>query len=479
MNAGIRESLAPLGVYHSISSPRINSLQLSMKPKLLIVDDDEEIRTQMRWAVGQDYDVLLASDRATALEAFSSNRPSVTILDLGLPPHPNEPEEGLAALSSLLALDRTAKVIILSGQEEKENALRAVGAGAYDFLCKPVDVEELKVLLRRCFYVASLEKEYRDTQRGAGGPAFEGILGSSPRMEEVFGIIRKVSATNAPVLLLGESGTGKEIVAEAIHRRSLRKNEPFIAINCNAIPENLLESELFGHEKGSFTGAHAQRKGLIESATKGTLFLDEIGDLPATIQVKLLRFLQEQTFMRVGGRQEIQGDARVIAATNADLKQAIANGKFREDLYFRLAVVVISLPPLRDRGDDMNVAAIEFLNHFAAQSDKRGLTFAPETLRAMSRYDWPGNVRELQNRVQRAVIMAEDKRITPRDMELSHVADVLPAATLKEAREGIEREMVLQALKRHRGKISAASAELGISRPTLYELIQKLGISTE
>ena len=450
-----------------------------MKPKLLIVDDDEEIRTQMKWALGQDYDVHLAGDRTEALEAFNSHRPAVTILDLGLPPRPNEPEEGLAALASLLALDRTAKVIIISGQGEKENALRAVGAGAYDFLCKPIEIEELKLQLRRCCYVANLEKEFREMQQRSAAEAFEGIIGTSPQMQEVFAAIRKVATASAPVLLLGESGTGKEIAAEAIHRRSLRKNGPFIAINCNAIPENLLESELFGHEKGSFTGAHAQRKGLIESAEKGTLFLDEIGDLPLPIQVKLLRFLQEQTFMRVGGRQEIRSDVRIIAATHADLKSAIADGRFREDLYFRLAVVVIGLPPLRERGDDIAVVATEFLNRFAAQSGKTGVTFAPETLRAASRYSWPGNVRELQNRVHRAIIMADGQRITPADMELNHVAQGIPATTLKEARENIEREMVIQALRRSGGKISAASNELGISRPTLYELIQKLGITSE
>jgi two-component system, NtrC family, response regulator len=450
-----------------------------MKPKLLIVDDDEEILTQMKWAVGQDYDVFLAGDRAGALEMFRSCRPAVTILDLGLPPRPNEPEEGLAALSGLLALDKSTKVIIISGQGEKENALRAVGAGAYDFLCKPVEIEELKLLLRRCFYVANLEKEYRDMQQRAGEELFEGMLGTSPQMQKVFAAIRKVATASAPVLLLGESGTGKEMAAEAIHRRSLRKEGPFVAINCNAIPENLLESELFGHEKGSFTGAHAQRKGLIESAAKGTLFLDEIGELPLPIQVKLLRFLQEQTFMRVGGRQEIRSDVRVIAATNADLKHAIASGKFREDLYFRLAVVVIGLPPLREREDDIAVVATAFLNRFAAQSGKAGLTFAPETLHAASRYNWPGNVRELQNRVQRAVIMADGRRISPLDMELAHVVETLPATSLKEARENIEREMVLQALKRNAGKISAASIELGISRPTLYELMQKLEIAKE
>ena len=450
-----------------------------MKPTLLIIDDDEEIRTQMKWALGQDYEILLAEDRVAALHTFGSFQPTVTILDLGLPPCPNEPAEGLATLSGILAADRNAKIVIISGQEEKDNAWQAVAAGAYDFLCKPINIDELKLLLRRCFYVANLENEYRELQRRSGGEAFEGILGTSPQMQEVFAAIRKVATTSAPVLLLGESGTGKEMAAEAIHRRSLRKDGPFIAINCNAIPENLLESELFGHEKGSFTGAHAQCKGLVESAAKGTLFLDEIGELPLPIQVKLLRFLQEQSFMRVGGRQKIQSDARVIAATNADLKLAIANGKFREDLYFRLAVVVISLPPLRERGDDIAVVATEFLNRFAAQGGKNNLVFAPETLRTARRYSWPGNVRELQNRIHRAVIMADGRRIMPNDMELAHVADALPGATLKEARESIEREMVLQALKRNAGKISAASVELGISRPTLYELIEKLGISNE
>ena len=445
-----------------------------MKPKLLIVDDDEEILTQMKWALGPDYEVLLAGERSEALKTFNSYRPAVTILDLGLPPRPNEPDEGLAALSGLLAMDGTAKVIIISGQGDKENALRAVGAGAYDFLCKPIEIEELKLLLRRCFYLANLEKEYRDMQRSSGAETFEGMIGTSTQMQDVFAAIRKVATTSAPVLLLGESGTGKEMAAEAIHRRSLRKDGPFIAINCSAIPENLLESELFGHEKGSFTGAHAQRKGLIESAEKGTLFLDEIGDLPPAIQVKLLRFLQEQTFMRVGGRQEIHCDVRIVAATNADLKQAITNGKFREDLYFRLAVVVIALPPLRDRADDIAVVATEFLTRFAAQSGKTGLAFAPETLRAASRHSWPGNVRELQNRVHRAVIMADGRKITPADMELTHVTQALPAVTLREARENIEREMIIQALKRNAGKISGASNDLGISRPTLYELMDKL-----
>ena len=450
-----------------------------MKHRLLIVEDDEEIRTQMKWALGKDYDVLLAGDRATALATFESARPVVTVLDLGLPPRPNEPEEGFGALSGILALDNSAKVIVISGQGEKENALRAVGAGAYDFLCKPVDVEELKILLQRCFYVAELEREYRRIQQGARPEVFEEMLGTSGEMQGVFSFIRKVAATNAPVLLLGESGTGKEMAAAAIHRRSLRKQGPFIAINCNAIPENLMESELFGHEKGSFTGADQQRKGIIESAGGGTLFLDEIGELPPGIQVKLLRYLQEMRFQRVGGRQEIQSDTRIIAASNADLKQSISNGSFREDLYFRLAVVVVNLPPLRERGDDVILIAKDFLNRYAAQNAKTGLVFAPEAIRAINRYTWPGNVRELQNRVQRAVIMADGKRITVNDLELNQALESLPAGTLKVARENAERETILQALKRHSGKISAAAADLGISRPTLYELMEKLEIAKE
>jgi two-component system NtrC family response regulator len=284
-----------------------------MNPVVLIVDDDEAIRTQMKWTLGHDYEIVLADDRAEALDAFRKNKPVVTLLDLGLPPRPNDPDEGLAALSELLAIDVAAKVIVISGQGEKKNALQAVGAGAYDFLCKPVDPDELKLLLKRSIYLAELEREYQELQRSNRTDTFEDMLGTSPQIQGVFAFIRKVATTAAPVLLLGESGTGKEMAALAIHRRGARKDGPFVPINCNAIPENLLESELFGHEKGAFTGATMQRKGLVEAATGGTLFLDEIGDLPPAIQVKLLRFLQEQRFQRVGGRQELESDARVIA----------------------------------------------------------------------------------------------------------------------------------------------------------------------
>ncbi len=452
-----------------------------MKPKLLIVDDDEAIRTQMKWALSQGYEVYFAEDRKGALEAFEANSPAVTLLDLGLPPRPNECDEGLAVLSDLLAVDSTAKIIIISGQSEKQNAIQAVGAGAYDFLCKPVEMDELRLLLRRCINVVELEKEYRELQQTQQPDVFEDMLGTSPQMQTVFALIRKVAGTNAPVLLLGESGTGKEMAAAAIHRRSARKEGPFVAINCNAIPENLLESELFGHEKGAFTGAHIQRKGMMETASGGTLFLDEIGELPPAIQVKLLRFLQEQRFQRVGGRQEIQIDTRLVAATNADLKQLIDNGKFREDLYFRLAVITIRLLPLRERGEDIAFLAREFLQSYAAQSGRTKLVFAPDALRAMTRYSWPGNVRELQNRVKRAVIMASRSRVTAKDLELEHHQDVASssATTLKHAREQVEREMIEQALKKNSGKITSAAADLGISRPTLYELIEKLGIAKE
>ncbi len=450
-----------------------------MNPKLLIVDDDEEIRTQMKWALAKDYEILLAEDRPSALETFRSAQPHVVLLDLGLPPHPGNPEEGLAALSELLAVDNSTKVVIISGQGEKENALNAIGAGAYDFLGKPIEVEELKLLLKRCFYVAQLEREYRHLQQLMHGETFEGMLGTSPLMRTVFESIRKVATTDAPVLLLGESGTGKEMAALAIHRKSARKDGPFITINCSAIPETLLESELFGHEKGAFTGAHAQVKGRIETANGGTLFLDEIGEMPLPIQVKLLRFLQEKRIERVGGRQQIQIDARVIAATNADLKKSMADGSFREDLFYRLAVVQIVLPPLRDRETDIRLLAKSFLKRFGGPLNKTGLTFDQEALRAISRHQWPGNVRELENRVRRAVIMAEGKRLTAPDLELTPGAGGDHAATLNAAREALERDMIQQALRKHSGKISPAAAELGVSRPTLYDLMEKLAISRD
>jgi two-component system NtrC family response regulator len=447
-----------------------------MKPKLLIVDDDQVIRSQMKWGLNEEYEVLLAEDRASALAAFREHHPLVVLLDLGLPPQPGTPDEGLAALAEMLIQNAFVKVIIISGQDEKSNALRAIGEGAYDFLTKPVPPEELKVVLKRTFHVAQLERDYRELQRGPAAEGFEEMLGVGQPMQQVFASVRKVATTDAPVLILGESGTGKEMVATAIHRRGARKEGPFIAINCSAIPETLLESELFGHEKGSFTGAHVQRKGRIECAAGGTLFLDEIGELPAAIQVKLLRFLQDQRLVRVGGREEISVDTRITAATNANLNQAIVDGRFREDLYYRLAVVVINLPPLRDRDMDVHLLAQAFLQRAAAHNGKNGLAFSEGALRVLLEHSWPGNVRELENRVKRAVIMAEGRRLTAKDLGLAGAVTVAHGTTLKDAREAVERELVQRALRKHGGRITAAAAELGVSRPALYDLMEKLGM---
>ncbi|WP_404422142.1 PEP-CTERM-box response regulator transcription factor [Nibricoccus sp. IMCC34717] len=446
------------------------------RPTLLIVDDDEEIRTQMKWALTDAYDVHLAEDRESALATFKEQKPQVVLLDLGLPPRPNSPDIGLEILGAVLAISPGTKVIVVSGQGEKENSMKAVGLGAYDFFLKPVDLDELKVMLRRAYHISYLEREYTRLQTAAVTGDFEGMLGSSPAMTKAFETIRKVATSDAPVLILGESGTGKEMAARAIHQRSNRRDGPFIAINCSAIPENLLESELFGHEKGAFTGAHAMRKGRIESAEDGTLFLDEIGDVPLPIQVKLLRFLQERTLERIGGRTQIEVDTRILAATNVDLQKAMAEGRFREDLFYRLAVVRFTLPPLRERDEDIRMVAQAFLNRFAAEAGKEGLSFTPDAIRALHQHSWPGNVRELQNRVRRAVIMSESNRLTADDLELITPPKAGTGTSLKEAREALERDMIQAALRKHNWKISPAANELGISRPTFYELMDKLGI---
>jgi two-component system NtrC family response regulator len=451
-----------------------------MKPHLLLVDDDEDIRMQMRWALEAEYEIHLAEDRRTALQTFTEHRPPVTLLDLGLPPNPGDPTEGFAVLTDILNADPLAKVIIVTGQGEKQNAVQAVGLGAYDFLCKPLELDELRVILRRCHQVAKLEHQYRQMQDQFNLDEFQEMLGSSTNMQQVFTLLRKVAPSDASVLILGESGTGKEMAGRAIHRLSLRKDGPFVAINCGAIPENLLESELFGHEKGAFTGAHVARPGRLELANDGTLFLDEIGELSTALQVKLLRFLQERSLERVGGRKLIPVDTRVIAATNADLKTAVAEGSFREDLFYRLAVVTIRIPPLRERDDDVLLLAKAFLKRFAVQEGREGLVIDERAARAIRDYRWPGNVRELENRVKRAVIMAEGNTIRAADLELTSSEEIQIAAhTLKEAREALEREMVSRSLHKHGGKIAPAAADLGVSRPTLYELIGKLGIKRE
>ena len=446
------------------------------KQKLLIVDDDEDLRTQMKWALTADYNVYLAEDRQSAIAIINKEQPAVVTLDLGLPPNPAGVEEGFAVLDHILDNYSHTKVIIITGRGEKEYALRAVEKGAYDFFYIPIQLDELKVVLRRAFHVSQLEHEQREMRHRLSGDTFEGMIGTSPKMQDVFSTIRKVATTDAPVLIRGESGTGKELVARAIHRLSLRESKHFIPINCSAIPENLIESELFGHEKGTFTGAHAQRKGRFEMAEGGTLFLDEIGDLPLTLQVKLLRFLQEKTIERVGGREQIEVDTRVLAATNRDLEEAMKNATFRDDLYYRLSVINISLPALRERDADVVLLAKTFLDRYTSETRKKIKGFSSEAIEAIESYSWPGNVRELENRIKRAVIMSEGKKITLEDLEMKAVAGKREGLVLKDAREILEKGLILKAIARNENNLTKAASELGISRPTLYDLMEKLGI---
>jgi two-component system NtrC family response regulator len=442
------------------------------KPKLLIVEDDDALRLQMRWALAEDYEVCQAEDRQTAVKVFRKERPALVTLDLGLPPVAHGVEEGFAALGMLLEIDPTVKIVVVTGRSERENGRNAVVNGAYDFFCKPYDLDELKIVLHRAQYLFTLEEEHRNLERRSRGEAFAEMLGTSRPMQDVFAMIRKVATTDVAVLILGESGTGKELAARAIHQESGRSSGPFIPINCGAIPETLLESELFGHERGAFTGAHTQRKGRIEMAQGGTLFLDEIGELPLALQVKLLRFLQERQIERIGGREQIAIDTRVITATNRDLKNALVEGRFREDLYFRLGVVTITLPALREREDDVLLLAKFVLDRGAAGSVKAIKGFTEEAQRVIRAYSWPGNVRELENRVKRAVIMSDGPWITSQDLELKPVT-----LTLRDARERLERSLLDDALRRRSGNLTQVAADLGISRPTLYDLMEKLGVS--
>jgi two-component system NtrC family response regulator len=446
------------------------------KDKLLIIEDDVELSTQMKWALSEEYSIFTANDRATAFKIFKKEQPCVVTLDLGLPPHPTDVVEGFQMLDSLLEVDSLVRVIITTGQNEKKHALRAIDEGAYDFLTKPVDLEELQVILRRAFHVAHLEKENLELKERIKTDYFEDMLGTSPKVLYVFEMIHKVAATDQPVLIVGESGTGKELAARAIHNNSTRSEKPFVVINCGAIPENLLESELFGHEKGAFTGAHMQRKGRIEAAHKGTLFLDEIAEISPHLQMKLLRFLQDQRIERVGGREEIQVDVRILSATNVDLAEVLHEGRFREDLYYRLGVVVIPMPPLRERENDILLLAKAFLKKYSMEIKKEKMNFAPSAFRAIERYSWPGNIRELENKVKRALIMAESNKITPMDLELDSPVAKYNGQSLKEARETLEREMIHRALAVKKGNLTRAAADLGISRPSLYDLMDRLSI---
>jgi two-component system NtrC family response regulator len=447
-------------------------------PKILIVDDDEQIRKQIQWSLTDEFRVYSAGDRQAALETFKKEQTPVVLLDLGLPPHPRDAVEGLQALEEMMALNPLAKVIIVSGNSERQNALAAVDKGAHDIFPKPVDLDELKVVLHRVYRRLDLERENIEERNLAQRVSFEDIVGSSPPMQEIFTTVRKIAATDIPVLINGESGTGKELIANAIHNLSKRKGGPFIAINCGAIPETLIESELFGYEKGSFTGATTQRRGKLEYANGGTLFLDEIGDLASDLQVKLLRFLQEKVIERVGGRQLIPVDSRVIAATNRNLEEAVKENRFREDLYFRLAVVKLALPPLRERGNDVIQLAEHLAAAFSKELKKPNKKFSKAALEAIRRYEWPGNVRELQNRVKRALVLTDGPSIGPEELELEVPNGNASAstATLKEAREAVERDILANALREHNGNISKTAKALGISRPTLYDLMSRYGL---
>jgi two-component system NtrC family response regulator len=450
---------------------------MSDAPKLLIVEDDDAVRLQLKYALRDRYALSFADTRARALAVVQEIQPDLVSLDLGLPPQPDTVEEGLRTLEDILRVAPRTKVIVLTGSDDRINARRAIELGAVDYLSKSADLADYEMVLRRSMFVQTIETENaRQTAEAEAGVRFEEIIGSTPPMREIFGMVSLVAKTDVTVLVQGESGTGKELIARAVHGQSHRKNAPFVPINCGAIPETLLESELFGHEKGAYTGAHVQRKGKLELADGGTVFLDEIAEMPLPLQVKLLRFLQERKVERLGGRQQIHVDTRVIAASNKDLKADVAAGGLREDLYFRLSVVTITLPPLRERAEDIGMLAHAFLRR-ACQEYRRKLRFSSDALAAVAQYRWPGNVRELENTVRRASIMARGQFIEPADLGIPHPTRV-ERVSLREARNRVERQVVVDALTRTRGNISRAATELGVSRPTLHGLLEKHGIDS-
>jgi len=450
---------------------------MNTHPTLLLVDDDPEIRDQMKWALASDYELLEASDRPSALAHVRQAMPQLVLLDLGLPPDTDGASEGLAILRETMQLNPMAKVIVVTGNSDRAKAIAAIESGGYDFIEKPVQLDVLKIVLQRATYLSNLEQENRALQQQAGQNDFEGLMGNSAQMQEVFRMIRRVGPSDVPVLITGESGTGKELVARAIHRQSGRKGQAFVAINCGAIPETLLESELFGYEKGAFTGATQQRKGRIEGARGGTLFLDEIGDIPLGLQVKLLRFLQDHEIQRLGGQETIAVDARILAATNVDLQKAISEGRFREDLYYRLCVVTIAVPALNKRGSDIELLSRTFLTKFAEEQKKPLKGFTPQAMQALTAHNWPGNVREVENRIKRAVVMAEGKYVTPGNLELKDPSSSEEeASTLRTSRDSRERDLVRLAMEKADGNVSRAAADLGISRPTLYQLMARYGL---
>ena len=444
------------------------------KRKLLIVEDDLGLQRQLKWSY-EDFEVFCASNRAEAIALMRLEEPDVVTLDLGLPPDPDGTTEGFATLDEMLRLKPDTKIIVASGHNAKESALHAISAGAWDFYQKPVDIDELHLIVKRAFHVRDLEMANKKLQQpdSNGELLFGSLVTASPEMLKAARTVERVANTNVSVMLLGASGTGKELMARGLHDASSRKAKPFVAINCGAIPENLLESELFGHEKGAFTGAIKTTEGKIELAHGGTLFLDEVGDIPMPLQVKLLRFLQERVIERIGGRKTIPVDVRIVAATHQNLNQMISDQTFREDLYYRLAEVTIGIPKLSERSGDAVLLAKHFLARFAREMNPSIKGFASAALTAIDQWGWPGNVRELENRVKRAVIMADTKFITVDDLQFDMPDDEDRLLNLKAAREIADRKAIGRAIARTEGNISNAAKLLGISRPTLYDLLKQ------
>lgn len=450
-------------------------MQEKTQRHLLIIEDDIGLQSQLRWSFS-DYEIQIAGDKASAIAAVRRYDPPVITLDLGLPPDPANVSEGYAVLETILSLKPDAKIIVVTGNDDRENAIKAIGMGAYDFYQKPIDPEVLKIIIDRAYHVYSLEEENKLLQEAQPSFPLEGVIATSPEMLKVCRTVEKVATADVTTLLLGESGTGKELIARALHNLSLRSDEKFIAINCAAIPENLLESELFGYEKGAFTGAAKQTTGKIEYANRGTLFLDEIGDLPHPLQAKLLRFIQERVIERVGGRKEIPVDVRIVCATHQNLNEMISEGTFREDLFYRVSEIVINIPPLRERTGDTILLATTLLNKYAKQQGSKIKGFTKEAMAAIENYSWPGNVRELDNKIKRAVILAENSYIIPEELDLNDDENTALPLNLKEVREHAEKAAILRALNHASGNIARSSALLGVSRPTLYDLMAKYKI---
>jgi two-component system NtrC family response regulator len=447
------------------------------KKHLLVVEDDKGLQSQLRWAF-EGFEVTIAGDRETAITQLRRVQPGVVLLDLGLPPNPGGVTEGLATLSEILSLTPETRVIVVTGDSDRANAVKAIAQGAYDFYQKPVEADMLRFVVDRAYRVYELERENLRLHQYEEDMPLSGIIAASPQMHKVCRTIEKVAPSDITTLLLGASGTGKERFAKALHELSSRSSKNLVAINCAAIPDNLLESELFGYEKGAFTGATQTTPGKIEYADGGTLFLDEIGDLPLELQSKLLRFLQERVVERLGGRKEIPVDVRIICATHHDLETNITNGQFREDLYYRVSELTIKIPPLKDRDGDALVLARAFLNRFSKEQGRKIRGFEDAAKLAIENYDWPGNVRELESRIKRAVIMADGINITPEDLELdSKEVDSTPL-NLKQVRDEAERKAILRALTHCNDNITNAAAALGITRPTLYSLLEKYGVKT-